>query len=60
MVAWTARGVFKFLDTSAIRVKEMLAAEVTRLEAESRDKTVRHVVYGVLRECPEIRQLCLQ
>ena len=57
MVVLTARNVFKCLDICAWHVKQMFAAEVMRLETESRDKSVKHFVSGVLHECPEMRQL---
>ena len=57
MVVLIARVVFKCLDMSALPVKQVFAAKVMRLQAESSDKTLQRVVSNVLHECPEIRQL---
>ena len=57
IVVLTARAVFNDLDSSPRRVKQMFAAEVTRLETESCDKSVQRVASRLLRERPEIRQL---
>ena len=60
LVLSTARGVFKHLDSSAWRAKQMFAAEVTRLETESRDKHVPLLASRLSHEYPEIPELCLQ
>ena len=52
--------VFKNLDFIPPAVEGMLASEVTRLETESRDKSVQLRVSNLLQELPEIRQLRLQ
>ena len=57
MVVLIARVVFKCLDMSALPVKQVFAAKVMRLQAESSDKTLQCVLSNVLLECPEIRQL---
>ena len=53
-----ARCVFLYLDWGALRVKQMLAAEVNRLGADkSCPKCVHGVVSRILRELSEIRAL---
>ena len=54
-----ANCVFKRLDWGELRVKQLLAAEIKRLEAESH-RTCASVQGGVsqlLRKFPEIREL---
>ena len=55
-----AGGVFKHLDYSAWRVKQMFAAEVLRLEAESPDQCVKLAASRLLYQFPEIQELWLQ
>ena len=55
-----AQGVFNHLDWGELRVKQTFAAEVMRLETESRRQTVQMAVSELLRDFPEIRQLWLQ
>ena len=52
-----ASDIFKHLDSSAWRVKQMFAAEVVRLETESRDKCVQLAASRLLYEFPEIPEL---
>ena len=49
--------VFRYLDWGALHLKQMLAAEVMRLEAESDDKSVQLSVSEISKEFPEIRAL---
>ena len=55
-----ASHIFKDLDFSAWHVKQMFAAEVMRLEAESRDKSLQLGVSCLLHHFPEIPELWLQ
>ena len=57
MIIKLAEHVFDILDWGALRLKQLLAAEVMRSESESQDESVRWCVSRVLDLFPEIRQL---
>ena len=52
-----AECVFQNLDWGALRLKQMFAAEVMRLETESGDAEVQRTLSVVLRRFPEIRAI---
>ena len=52
-----ASVVFTAMDWGALRVKQMFAAEVRRLETQSDDETVQAAVSCLLTDFPEIREL---
>ena len=52
-----ASHIFEDLDFSAWHVKQMFAAEVMRLETESRDKSVQLAVSCLLHHFPDIPEL---
>ena len=52
-----ASVVFAAMDWGALRVKQMFAAEVRRLETQSDDETVQAAVSCLLTDFPEIREL---
>ena len=55
-----AYDVFMHLDWGALRVKQMFAAEVRRLEIATCNKNVQNMVSRLLTEFPEIREVWLQ
>ena len=58
MVLGAALNVFHDLDWGALRVKQMCAAEIIRLETESRHPSVQEYVSStILHRFPEIRSL---
>ena len=52
-----ASVVFTAMDWGALRLKQMFAAEVRRLETQSDDETVQAAVSCLLADFPEIREL---
>ena len=52
-----ASEVFADMDWGALRVKQMFAAEVRRLETHCDDVDVQDAVSCLLTEFPEIREL---
>ena len=57
MVLLAAGAVFQELDSSAWRAKQMFAAEVTRLETESCDKSVQLIASSLFCRFPDIPEL---
>ena len=53
-----AKLSFQHLDWGALRVKQMLAAAVMRLKAESQDTSLQQAISRVLGIYPEMRELC--
>ena len=52
-----AKEVFNNLDWGALRLKQMFAAEVRRLQAQTRNERLQVVVSKLLRSFPEIHEL---
>ena len=57
IILGAALNVFDDLDWGALRVKQMFAAEIIRLETESRHPSVQEFLSDILHQFPEIRSL---
>ena len=57
IILGAALNVFDDLDWGALRVKQMFAAEIIRLETESRHPYVQERLSKILHQFPEIRSL---
>ena len=60
IVLGAAINVFDDLDWGALRVKQMFATEIIRLETESDDASVQRFVSKILHRFPEIRSLACE